>query len=39
MYKIVLPKYFALKFDRFYKPRHGVDWDLAFQRCCWLCAS
>ena len=25
MYKIVLPKYFALKFDRFYKPRHGVD--------------
>ena len=29
MYKIVLPKYFALKFDRFYETLHGVDEDLA----------
>ena len=29
MYKIVLPKYFALKFDRFYETPHGVDEDLA----------
>ena len=29
MYKSVLPKYFALKFDRFYETPHGVDEDLA----------
>ena len=28
MYKSVLPKYFALKFDRFYETLHGVDEDL-----------
>jgi hypothetical protein len=29
MYESVLPKYLALKFDRFYETPHGVDEDLA----------
>jgi len=29
MYESVLPKYFALKFNRFHKTPHVVEWALA----------